>query len=317
MKKQRNQTIDVLKLLFSICIIGIHLHLFQDTNFFLFRVLTQGLFRLGVPFYFITSGYYFSGKLEDKNKAKTYIIRLLKIYAVFECVDILLHLFVLGDRGIGYILWKMMTTGMNGVYWYLVSLIWTCIVCFPLWKKGYAKHLILFGLLLYLIVMTNDSYSFMNMPVWMKSLAELHTAIWRWPQAGLAESVLFCSIGVYIRQKEMKSVNQIVLVISLFCLIGEALWTQSFYPNDANCYFSLLIAAPLLFLWALQKESFAVYHPYFADLSLYIYMVHIYMNYVSFIFSQGDLRFIISALLSFIVAFMLIKFSERRKNNNL
>ncbi len=179
------------------------------------------------------------------------------------------------------------------------------------------KYLMMIGLILYMIVMTNDSYSFMPVPSWIKSLAELHTTVWRWPQAGLAESVLYCSVGVYLRQKEYKSVNHIVLLISLVCLVIEALWTQSFYPKDANCYFSLLIAAPLLFLWALKKESAIIYHPYFADMSVYIYMVHIYMNYVSYIFSQGDMRFVISAILSVMVAFMIIKFSERRKNNSL
>ena len=320
MKKYRNRTIDLLKVIFSICIIGIHLNLFKETNFTLFRVFTQGLFRLGVPFYFITSGYYFGGKLEDKNKAKKYILRLIKIYAVFECVDILLNILVIKgiwNRGIGYILWKISTTGMNGIYWYLVSLIYTCLLCFPLWKRGYVKYLMMIGLILYMIVMTNDSYSFMPVPSWIKSLAELHTTVWRWHQAGLAESVLYCSVGVYLRQKEYKSVNHIVLLISLVCLVIEALWTQSFYPKDANCYFSLLIAAPLLFLWALKKESAIIYHPYFADMSVYIYMVHIYMNYVSYIFSQGDMRFVISAILSVMVAFMIIKFSERRKNNSL
>lgn len=67
--KQRNTSIDCLKFIFSLCIIGVHIHLFEDINIFAYRALTQSLFRIGVPFYFIVSGYYFVGKLEDKTAA--------------------------------------------------------------------------------------------------------------------------------------------------------------------------------------------------------------------------------------------------------
>ncbi len=48
---RRNHIIDVLKFIFSLCIIGVHVHLFEDVNIRAYKLLTQSLFRIGVPFY--------------------------------------------------------------------------------------------------------------------------------------------------------------------------------------------------------------------------------------------------------------------------
>ena len=50
---KRNMNIDLLKLVFSLCIIGVHLDLFKEINLLAYRTLTQSLFRIGVPFYYI------------------------------------------------------------------------------------------------------------------------------------------------------------------------------------------------------------------------------------------------------------------------
>ncbi|MBQ3459588.1 MAG: hypothetical protein IJH14_02845 [Solobacterium sp.] len=313
---RRNQTIDFLKLLFSFCIIGVHINLFQDVSTPLYRLFTQSLFRIGVPFYFITSGYYYAGKLDDEAAAKAWLRKLLKLYLIFEVLDIALVLPAMGFRfPVSYVVLRFFTTGLNRINWYLISLILTCFLLRRPWQKGYALPLALLGLVLYLAAMTFDSRSFLFAGTFMQNIGELHNQIWAWPQAGFSESVLFLSLGVLLRQKNVRVRNtHLWLLLSLALLMAEGWHCQSHGAADANCYLSLLPAAVFLFLFALENPRLLP-ASFDSRLSLYIYMVHIYYSYVSAVFTSATpLRFMIIACLSLITA-VLFMHGHRHKTN--
>ena len=77
---KRNRTIDLLKFIFSICVIAIHSSLFKEINTTLYISTTMGLFRIAVPFFFITSGYFYYRKLSSNQDTKIYILKLIKIF---------------------------------------------------------------------------------------------------------------------------------------------------------------------------------------------------------------------------------------------
>ena len=315
MKHSRNHTIDALKLLFAFLIIAIHVQLFRDHPV-LFSCTTQSLFRIGVPFYFIVSGYYFAGKAGDRETSRRYILRLLKIYAVFEAVDLLLTVPVMAylRQDPLVILLRVLTSGVNGIYWYLISLILTCVLCRPLWEKKKTKHLIAAGLVLYLLAMTDDSYAGFFAGTKLQEIVHMHTLIWRWPQAGLAQSVLYLSLGVWLRQDQIRVKNPgLLFLFSTVLLVLEGLFAQMHGATDANCYFSLLAAAPLLFLWALEHPDEVQYPDRLRDLSLYVYMTHIYFTYIT-AFLPDIPRFLASAALASAVSFLIIRIRNRRIN---
>lgn len=308
-EKKRNAAVDMLKLIFSLCIIGIHIQLFSDVSVTAYRLLTQALFRLGVPFYFITSGYYFTGKLNDRRQTDSYLLKLLKIYLVFEVLDIILTGLAPGMHyPFSYVILRIFTTGLNRIYWYLISLILTCFLCRPLWQKGYVIPLILFGLFLYLITMTYDSYSFLFADTFMAEIGRIHAAVWVWPQGGFAESVLFLSLGVYLRQNEPKIPHQNALqIIFLLCLAAEGYLTQACGGADANCLFSLIPCSVLLFLHA-QRHPDVPSLPRAGEISLYVYMIHMYYSFVSYAFSPLTIpRFLITASLSLLTAVLIVR----------
>lgn len=306
--------VDLLKLVFSLCIIGVHLDLFKEINLLAYRTLTQSLFRIGVPFYFITSGYFFAGKLEDKARRNAWLFRLIRIYIIFELLDIVLTMLVPGiSYPFGYVVLRIFTTGMNRIYWYLISLILTCAICSELWRKGYTVHLIAAGFFLYLITMTYDSYSFLFENTFMAKIGEAHRYVWAWPQAGFGESVLFLSTGVFLRQNQPRLRHMdLLLCISMICLIIEGNLCQSHGAADANCYFFLIPSSVLLFLSALKHDSL-LQLKYAAAMSLYIYMTHMYWSFVSAAFSQNSMiRFIFTAVLSSATSFLIVLFQRRK-----
>ncbi len=314
LRAKRNSTIDALKFVFSLCIIGVHINLFQDISTPVYRTLTQSLFRIGVPFYFIVSGYYFASKLENRERSAQWLKRLLKIYLVFEILDIVLTALVPRIAWpVSYVILRFFTTGLNRIYWYLVSLILTCFLCRGLWQKGYTFDLICAGLFLYLITMTYDSYSFLFGNTFMAKVGEAHTTVWAWPQAGFGESTLFLSLGVYLRQKkpEVRHLN-LLLCVSLVLLVMEGNFCQSRGGADANCYFSLIPASVFLFLFT-QRRPDLLKIPQAGELSLYIYMIHIYFSYVSLAVSQNTIiRFLFISVLSCITAALIVKIRNRK-----
>jgi hypothetical protein len=237
------------------------------------------------------------------------------IYLVFEILDMILTALVPRIAyPVPYIILRFFTTGLNRIYWYLISLIAACFLCRNLWKNGYTFHLICGGLLLYLITMTYDSYSFLFENTFFAKIGEAHTFVWAWPQAGFGESVLFLSLGVYLEQKKpaAKHLN-ILLFLSLILLAMEGNFCQSHGAADANCYFSLIPSSVFLFLFALEKPDL-LRIPKAGEMSLYIYMTHIYFSYVSLAVTGNTLiRFLLIAIVSCAVSLILIRIQKGRE----
>ena len=278
--------------------------------------LTHGLFRIGVPFFFAVSGYFFAGKIHDKEASGKYSKSILKLYIVFEIIDIILNTLVMKDlwKQPLLILQRVFTCGVNGVYWYLISLFLTCLLLRPLWAKKKTNILIIIGLVLYILAMTDDTYTGFFMNTKIQELVHMHTMFWKWPQAGFAMSVLFLSIGVKLRQDALEVKHTgLLFLISCMLLVLEANFTQTHGALDANCYFSLIFAAPLLMMLALKHPAVINCPKEVRDLSMYIYMVHIYINYALYVLYPVYVRWILSCLISTVIAALIIYVKGRRK----
>ena len=311
----RNHTIDFLKLLFAWCVVGIHMTVFESYPAMCYT-LTHGLFRIGVPFFFAVSGYFFAGKIHDKEASGKYSKSILKLYIVFEIIDIILNTLVMKDlwKQPLLILQRVFTCGVNGVYWYLISLFLTCLLLRPLWAKKKTNILIIIGLVLYILAMTDDTYTGFFMNTKIQELVHMHTMFWKWPQAGFAMSVLFLSIGVKLRQDALEVKHTgLLFLISCMLLVLEANFTQTHGALDANCYFSLIFAAPLLMMLALKHPAVINCPKEVRDLSMYIYMVHIYINYALYVLYPVYVRWILSCLISTVIAALIIYVKGRRK----
>lgn len=310
----RNKVIDLMKFVFSICIIAIHVSLFKDISNVCYYIFTMGIFRIGVPFFFIVSGYYYYLKVKDNQSIKSYIMKLIKVFIIAELIEIVLYtpFFIKSEYfSIGLYLWKIFSTGLGTVYWYLTSFIISLIILVPFWRKRKIGFMLIVGLVLYLIAMTNDSYGPLFVGTNIQKIAMFHTQIWTYPQAGLCSSLLFLSIGAYIAQKKI-IIKKVTIPMFLFGLlfIGEAYYLQNHQAFDANCYLMLILLAPLFFIWCLQYSKKIFDTKILGQMSFYIYMIHpIILNILRFLLPSSSHLFlflIVSVLTSFL-AYEIVK----------
>ncbi|MEG0275524.1 MAG: acyltransferase family protein [Coprobacillus sp.] len=309
---ERNRTIDFMKFILSIGVIAIHAQVFFFVSPVLYKTITMGLLRIGVPFFFVVSGYFYYQRIMQGKETKSYIMKLIKIFLTFEAIEIIFLLVPMSsslqpNAMIGY-LWTALSVGLGGAYWFLISLILSLIFLTLFWKKKKIYPLLIIGLLLYLFVFTIDSYGGFFKGTEIQLLASLHTSLWKWPQAGLCSSLFYLSLGALIYEKKPKiPYLNIALILSLIGLMLEAYFLQSHGAMDGNCYVMLIISVPLLVMWCLNHPQLSFDTSRLGKMSLYIYMVHpIVLSLIRWLFPiPYEFLFIFAAIISVAIAYRI------------
>lgn len=314
---ERNQTIDLLKFIFSLCVIAIHVSLFKNINTALYHITTMGLMRIAVPFFFITSGYYYYQRINQNIDSRLYIVQLLKTFVIFEGIELLIYTIpmfsYIKEYGILLYLWRALSVGLGGAYWYITSLMISLMILTPLWKKKKLFPFLIIGFILYLCVFTNDSYSMIFENSIIQNIAMIHTRIWTWPQAGLCSSLFYLSIGALIDQyrPQLKLLN-VIFIVSFIGLMIESFILQGHGAKDGNCYISLIFVTPLLFLITLEHSHLPFDTKTLGQMSLYNYMVHpIVLSILRFLIpylnNNNELLLIIAMFITLFISYYIVK----------
>jgi len=326
----RNQSIDFNRFLLSIGIIAIHAGAFKTCTP-LYSSLTMGLFRIGVPFFFITAGYYYHQKIMQNRETTSYLLKLVKLYLKFTLMTILLYVplvffyfnqsnvtsasLAAPAQPVGVLIFRTITAGINPSYWYLTSSLLSLLILTPLWKRKCDLPPVIIGAMLYLVMLTNDSYSFLTLGL-IQHLAKLHTELWMWPQAGLCSSLLFIGLGGLISRYESEIKVSMPLLCGLIALlIVEACWTQSHHPADGNGYLTMIVAAPVYFLYLLQHPHLPFQTDTLGQMSLYIYLLHHpFITYGSMLTDNRELIWLTVSFLVILISAIIVTHQNKQKN---
>lgn len=314
----RNKTIDFFRFIFSLMIIAVHTDLFIDVSTPLHYVTSLGLARAGVPFFFIASGFFFrQGQMENKSR-KAYFLKNLKLWWTFVVFDLL----IVGpfyyndyDNAAKFLL-KFFVCGISGSYWYFTSLFISILVLHKLFKKGYAKYTVWFGLAFYLFVMTHDSYSFIFEGTKIYMLSDIHTRIcMMMPQAGFGESILFLSMGSLIAENKDKVIKwvkdnsvttKIMAIVFTVLLMVEAYFTMSHKAFDGNCYLTLIFLPVILFVYALALDPIKFDTFRIGKMSVYIYLIHPILKSLMALTNAGSIvRTLVCVAVSLVLSYIL------------
>ena len=160
MKKNRYYYgIDLFKLVCALLVVSIHSTMFFEYKE-LYHYFHSYVTRFAVPFFFISSGFFFSKILESKDSIKPgvkhYSIRLLRPFVIWGSFYFVVSLveMILIDKvdiyiAIKYKLHLLLVESPGGGLWYVEALLWICFIVLISYKryKSLTYYLIISGML--------------------------------------------------------------------------------------------------------------------------------------------------------------------------
>lgn len=314
-KKDYNKTLDIVKLIATILIVGSHsLPLFsnQVLNFY----YGQWFFRFCVPLFFLASGYFFSNM--DKNHKKEYIERIFIIYLISAIIYIPLEIY--NHESISHILYFLLFG--YGHLWYL-SALFIGLVLLYYFDNGKKKVYYLIIPLMLIGILFGEYYKLLNLNV----LNQIHDFLY---YLGTARNSLFFAfpillIGSWIRtKKEILLKKKNVLYICLLIASAIISFIECFLLNKSlrngiyldmtifNIFFPIILFILCLKIKNNIKESRAKNIRKLCD---YVYIVHLYIVYYVRFGLKVELfkGFILVLVISFIISWILFLIIKRIK----
>ena len=81
---------DIAKFIMAIFVVTLHAHPFSDISFGLNYIITNGLTRVAVPYFFMVSGFLLFRKMSlyelDIAKIKRYLIHIFRLYVIWTII---------------------------------------------------------------------------------------------------------------------------------------------------------------------------------------------------------------------------------------
>lgn len=156
--------LDLTKFVAAILVVGIHTSAFSDINPLLYKLIFETIGRLGVPMFFIISGYFLSKKIQsnklDSNEViENYSWRILQLYLfwfVFNWKWIWQVWFVdtnsIGIQKLGkFVLGLLFQSSFSGS-WYLTSSIFSAIFYYLILKRFDFKEKLMITTFIFVVV---------------------------------------------------------------------------------------------------------------------------------------------------------------------
>lgn len=240
MKTKHYCGLDTVKLICAVLIVFIHIPPFESVSHTLNALTVNYICRIGVPFFFITSGFLLfkksDGKLPPRSAVVKYIKRILKLYIIWSAIyfPFTILQMIRSESAVRVFLnWlkNMIFSAGYGVLWYLPATVAAVMVVCLLLKRGMnINGVIAVCMGLYIIGLLGQSYYGLirpfvsDAPFWtaIKTLYHLIGTT----RNGVFEGALFVAMGAKVAgEKSMPkcSTSVLGLLVSMGLLLGEVL----------------------------------------------------------------------------------------------
>lgn len=328
--KTNYELIDIFKLIFCIMVVSIHTNILKifpkDVDWY----VTNLLFRLAVPFFFITSGFFFGRKILSKNNnlketTKKYCIRL-SIPLVFWLLIGLPHMiYERYDVRLLHTIKELIKETIfypYGALWYIYALLIAIIILYFFYKRKKYILPVIIGFILYIFALVCNSYYFVidNIPI-LKKIVDTYMKIFVSARNGIFVGILFVSLGVLLAKyidkiKNIKLRYPIIITIVLYLMLIVEVYVVKGRNvlDDSSIYIiTPFISTMIVYLLIVLSRNKA--HPKIRNLSTGIYFIHRpIIGYLLMIFptlSDERIIFIVVLPLSIIITLLL----QKSKNN--
>lgn len=331
---------DIAKFICAISVILIHVPLFGketvETPVSLINFLiTNGISRIAVPLFFMFNGFFFAKKVYTPSSAKHYILRMLKLYALWSLIYFPISLIRIKgtSKGIVYglivYIKDFFLVGSYKHLWYLNALVISATLIYILIKKGLSpKKILAISAFFYFFGILGDGYyavltRFYSVPI-IGNLINIYFKVFDTTRNALFFAFFFVSLGLVLSVEKptfslTKRKSLLLFVLSIFLLCAEALMLNHFSAaKDYNC---LVCCAPAAFfcfsfLQAIDLKNRKIYG-YLRSLSTLCFYLHLWIYHIlsqcipSFDnFSHTPIPFITTLICTLLLSSVIIRLSK-------
>ena len=284
--KKRAVGIDIMRLVCAILVVSIHTRSCADINTNIDFWINDFIARIAVPFFFMTSGYYFYSKYTNDNKyLLKYLKNIISIYIIWSIFYIGWDIFLLArgaEVSVGYffsLVKRLFLTGSNTILWYIPSLVISIIFVSIFIKKQKYQLLIIISGILFVLGLLGDSYFFIIKDTKLIQLVNIYNIIFLSTRNGFCMAVPFITIGVCLNRWSLYNVLKkrikIIIPLGLIMVLEAYLLKYKLNVITFNMYFTSILVYPLIFILILKFNTRAKYKfKYIRDLSMNIYFSH-------------------------------------------
>ena len=309
-KRQQYYLVDYTKLICALLVVMIHC-LEIPTGHFFAELIVKCFSQQAVPYFFISSGFFFALK---QNNGKSYdyavnrIIYILKTYflwvLIWSPMIIYRYMNIYSDSSFFYIIlviFRRIIFAGEGVYWYLLALAEALLLICLAQRTKKMKLLVCISFIMFLLGLYYDFGS--NVPIITKFFSVIYF-IFSWSNNVLMRGLPYTLVGYYIAQSIEKEKNNGKSLLGLYfviCIINVYIYLTG--PNKIYIFF-YPIQALLLFLISIKREfnnGNGLYAKECRKLSTVIYLVH-----TLFIYYVADILFTVYAPISLKAAIAII-----------
>ncbi len=329
--------LDFFKIIGAFLVVAIHIHPLKSYSLGASYVLTEIICRVAVPIFFLCSGFFLGGKLQDWKKTRKYIGHILKMYVLWTILympQIFLRFWSATDT----VLTNMLRIGQRilliGSYiqlWYLLATIVAVWILYLLVHSiGFSKKTVLcIAFLLYVIGLLGNGYAKLTMSSQVgRAVLVAYRIILLTTRNGIFFGLLFIALGYYIgiHKNKIKKYPYFLLgVVSLVLMYLEDRAITNWIGEGAHdMYLFTVPTAVFLFLgfafWNIKDR----YQGVGARLRQYatdIFLVHLLINFYSKRFlgmfgvklNNSLLHYVIVIILSIVISCLLQQVRKWRK----
>lgn len=337
--------LDLVKFIMAIFIVSIHAHPLTEISYNWNYALTQGIARIGVPFFFVTSGFLLFRKMKldflDKSRIKKYLIHIFRLYVVWTVIYLPIIVYtgiIKGKHGMLMgLLGVIRNTIMSGSYlqlWFLQALLVSAIIIVALlhFRVSIKKVFLLTGAL-YCVALLGEAYYavfnyFFPEGTAMYKFWHILKMLFVTPRNGICFGALYFFMGAYLSSVKtdisMKKIKWGMLIS--FALLMVEVMGGSFIGlvRHSDVYIFLIPLTYYVFLYAknmqlkdspkwlyLRKQSMYIFyiHPWF----LFILGIFFGKGKYSLVYIGSLAIFLATVALSIIFGHVVIKLSGKKK----
>lgn len=332
--KKNYDSIDLFKFIFCILIVALHADALYDFSPVLNTMVCEGIARLGVPFFFVASAFFFFKKPVTWENTKKYCKRLLILYAAWFIVSLpktVFDRFICSDYSlietvIRFVRSFFVTSTFSGS-WFIVSCIWCALLYYLLERQTEKRRrviTIVISVVIYLWTVLAAAYGTLIQNPGAKTFYDYYTLILGSPYCSLIVGVPYFALGRFFAKNENSVKNKKAAVVGFavcFALLMAEVWLTNTHGlvRATDCYLMLLpciyFLFPLISGWEIRLKNARLLRVsstiIFFSQFLFLFACEL-AEYALHIIIPNVCKFLFAVVAGFLLTWIILKLKDKK-----